>query len=393
MKIISFIFFLIPYFFLFSQDIPYPQSTRFDSINWHWDTYYYSAIESDLWPVTWGLDDNIYTSWGDGSGFGGDDSLGWVSLGFGKIEGLPDSFNGFNIWGGINSPNSATFEGKCATILSVDGILYSWINMQNGVPPDFKLAWSTDLGAHWNLSNSQFSGSGSFFPYSFINFGKNYEGRRDEYIYCYGGQLPYVQGFTNNVYLMRTQKNNILNRNDYEFLSGFDQNNRPIWSLDIIDAYPVFTDTNGVSDGLSSIYNSGIGMYILTVGHRSNSGNPWGAIENLGIFVSPEPWGPWSTVAYYDNWGDFNDLGEALGYHIPTKWISEDGKTFWVIFSSESFLDRFNIVKATLVENSTFQISVSINDGWNLVSIPGLQPDNQNVTTWWSGKDPNCKCI
>ncbi len=180
-------------------------------------------------------------------------------------------------------------------------------------------------------------------------------------------------------------------------------------------------------------------------------------------------------MAYYDNWGGFGDLGESLGYHIPIKWISEDGKTFWVVFSSESYLDRFNIVKATLVKNSlnvnvmnnffdpdnfnvqvgdfvkwtlmegshtttsnsvppgaaswdytftglgdsfvyevlvpgnysyesllhpgmngsftavenTFQISVSINDGWNLVSIPGLQPDNQNVTTWWSGKDPN----
>ncbi len=40
-----------------------------------------------------------------------------------------------------------------------------------------------------------------------------------------------------------------------------------------------------------------------------------------------------------------------MGYHIPTKWISEDGKTFWVVFSSESYLDRFNIVKAMLVEN------------------------------------------
>jgi hypothetical protein len=37
---------------------------------------------------------------------------------------------------------------------------------------------------------------------------------------------------------------------------------------------------------------------------------------------------------------------------------------------------------------NTFQLSVSINNGWNLVSIPGLHPVNQNVLTWWSGKDP-----
>jgi len=36
----------------------------------------------------------------------------------------------------------------------------------------------------------------------------------------------------------------------------------------------------------------------------------------------------------------------------------------------------------------TFQLSVSVADGWNMVSIPGLHPVNQYVTTWWSGKDP-----
>jgi hypothetical protein len=37
---------------------------------------------------------------------------------------------------------------------------------------------------------------------------------------------------------------------------------------------------------------------------------------------------------------------------------------------------------------STFQLSVSVSNGWNMVSAPGLHPVNQNVTTWWSGKDP-----
>ena len=37
---------------------------------------------------------------------------------------------------------------------------------------------------------------------------------------------------------------------------------------------------------------------------------------------------------------------------------------------------------------TTFPLSVSVNNGWNMVSTPGLHPTNQNVTTWWSGKDP-----
>ncbi|RKY99289.1 MAG: hypothetical protein DRQ13_02570, partial [Ignavibacteriae bacterium] len=37
---------------------------------------------------------------------------------------------------------------------------------------------------------------------------------------------------------------------------------------------------------------------------------------------------------------------------------------------------------------STFPLTVSVANGWNMVSVPGLHPTNQNVTTWWPGKDP-----
>jgi hypothetical protein len=41
------------------------------------------------------------------------------------------------------------------------------------------------------------------------------------------------------------------------------------------------------------------------------------------------------------------------------------------------------------VNNSTtFQLSVEIEDKWNMVSIPGLHPVDQNVSTWWSGIVP-----
>jgi hypothetical protein len=37
---------------------------------------------------------------------------------------------------------------------------------------------------------------------------------------------------------------------------------------------------------------------------------------------------------------------------------------------------------------STFPLTVNVSNGWNMVSIPGLHPVNQNVITWWPGKDP-----
>ena len=38
--------------------------------------------------------------------------------------------------------------------------------------------------------------------------------------------------------------------------------------------------------------------------------------------------------------------------------------------------------------STTFQLSVDIANGWNMVSIPGLHPVDQNVGTWWAFKDP-----
>ncbi|MBT8380855.1 MAG: hypothetical protein KJO59_00705, partial [Ignavibacteria bacterium] len=36
----------------------------------------------------------------------------------------------------------------------------------------------------------------------------------------------------------------------------------------------------------------------------------------------------------------------------------------------------------------TFQLTVSVVDDWNLVSVPGINPDGQLVETWWSAKNP-----
>jgi hypothetical protein len=59
---------------------PYPPSQVFRSITWHWETHTTAALGSDLWPVTWGADDQLYAAWGDGGGFGGSDTDGRVAL-------------------------------------------------------------------------------------------------------------------------------------------------------------------------------------------------------------------------------------------------------------------------------------------------------------------------
>ena len=320
-----------------SSSPPYPPSQVIKGITWDFSGLIRLAPGSDLWPTTWAADGNVYASWGDGGGFGGTNDSGRVSLGFARIEGSPTSLTGRNVWGGYQAEHPATFEGKSAGMLSVDGTLYAWINTQNSSTPDIRLAWSSDLGATWQLSTWKFASS-TFAPSVFLNFGKDNAGARDGYVYTYGGRWL----TPSPVYLVRVPKAQIKSQSAYEYFAGLGAGRNPTWTPNVQQAKPVFadsssTDANGANHA-SVIYNPGIGRYILTAPH--------GGAEQLGIFDAPEPWGPWTTVAYYDNWGTFT--GEGLLYFFPTKWISANGKTMWMVFSSTAVLDSFNLIKATL---------------------------------------------
>ena len=53
----------------------------------------------------------------------------------------------------------------------------------------------------------------------------------------------------------------------------------------------------------------------------------------------------------------------------------------------ECYFDDYSF---TTTATSTFQLSVNIANGWNMVSIPGLHPVDQNVNTWWAFRDLGC---
>jgi hypothetical protein len=122
-----------------------------------------------------------------------------------------------------------------------------------------------------------------------------------------------------------------MERKSYEFFTGLGDDGEPVWSRNIADRKPVFTDANGAGVRLGVIYNPGLKRYLLTISHSNRGG--------LGIFDAPEPWGPWTTVAYYDEWL----LGYSPSYHIaPQKWMSADGLNFVMVWSSK---DRLNTIR------------------------------------------------
>lgn len=338
------LFLLLPTLALAGAEAPYPPSPIIRNITWHSETLTSAAPGSDLWPVTWGPDGHIYTSWGDGGGFGGTNSDGRVSMGFARIEGSPENYAAININGGKNAAHPASFprQGKTGGVVFVDGVLYAWLNQQDGKWPGVNqtLIWSNDRGATWKHSSWQWpKGEGNFKPNTFLQFGKDYTGARDNFVYFYGRNET-VWGKGAHGYMGRVPRTKLEIKDAYEFFAGLDANGSPIWSPDVNERKAHFTDPAGV-EGIQVVYDAGIERYLLTV-HRGDQGT-------LGIFDASEPWGPWTTVAYYDNWLDLKGTGvrRAMLYiNVPTKWISPDGKTLWVIFTGGQ--DRFNMVKLQL---------------------------------------------
>ena len=338
-----------------AQEAPYPQSRIITAVTWHWEALQQAAFGSDLWPVTWGPDDNLYLAWGDGGGFGGSDSDGRVSMGFARIEGSPEHFQGFNVNGGKNPEHPASFpkKGKTGALLFDQGILYTSINLQDGKWPDVNhvLAWSTDKGARWTQCDWLFpKGEGNFQAGRFLNFGKDGAGTPADlagYVYLYGGRQTSQHGGSKSLYLARAPREKIRQRDAFEFFSGIDARGHSAWNRDFTLARPIFTDTNGAAAG-GMIFDPGLGIFLLTCFHSGPG--------QLGVFEARQPWGPWSTAGYYENWGGMGTTGEGLTCEFPQKWMSADGATLWAIFSTYGAgakqgikaHDRFNLIKVNL---------------------------------------------
>jgi hypothetical protein len=326
---------------------PYPPSRAIEGLTWHWDTLRQAAHGSDLWPVTWAPDGNLYLAWGDGGGFGGTDSDGRVAMGFARIGGSPESYSACNVNGGRDPEHPSSFPelGKTAGLTCVDGVLYVWLNTQNGEWPDvdFRLIWSRDLGATWETAPWIFAkGQGRFRPTA---FGQDYGSvpeRLAGFVYFLGDR----QGRQADTFMGRVPGGKLADRSAYQFLSASAAGGSPTWDRDVERARPIFSDPHS---GLVSVWYAPALKRYIAAGYHGGPGE-------LGVFDAPEPWGPWTTVAYYDDWGGMGSEGEGLTCSFPQAWMSADGLTMWCVFAVYGegakrgirAHDCFNLVKVTL---------------------------------------------
>ncbi len=319
---------------------PYPRSKIITSLTWDPAVHRMGTTErvGDNWPITWGDDDILYTSFDDGGGFS--NRTPKLTLGFSKIIGNPPSHRAEDILSDADTPAGGGKQGiKSSGLLMVDRVLYLFVRNYK-VDGDYRhsrLAWSADYEKTWRWANWHFAET--FGCPDFVQFGKNYAGARDAYVYVVSQANNDAYLFSPDIVMARVPKKKVADRAAYEFFAGLNASGAPRWSRQIEDRKPIFTDPRG-TQRISMTYNAGVKRYIMTASHlvragqddeksaRKENRDPWG--PSLGVFDAPEPWGPWTTVYYDDHWS-----GTDQTYHhkFPTKWMSADGRTMWLVFS------------------------------------------------------------
>jgi hypothetical protein len=310
---------------------PYPASEIIKGVEWAPPAKIVrKAAGSDNWPITWADDGHLYTAYGDGRGFTPqvDKKL---SLGFAKIIGGPADFRGVNI---RSETGERTGEGangpKASGMICINGILYMLVrNVGNS-----QVAWSDDHAATWNWCDWKFETS--FGAPTFLNFGANYAGRLDDFVYIYSPDSDSAYVPAGRMVLARVPLDALRERRAYEFLKSFDEFGRPVWTPHIRDRGAVFINPQRCwRSGIS--YNAGLKRY-LWCQVLPFSTDPRGPRYQggLGLYEAPEPWGPWHTVFYTENW----DVGPGETSCFPTKWMSEDGRICHLVFSGN---DTFSV--------------------------------------------------
>jgi len=206
-----------------------------------------------------------------------------------------------------------------------------------------QLAWSADHGATWNWADWKFTNS--FGCPSFLNFGRNYAGARDGFVYIYSPDSDSAYDVVDRLVLARVPKTKIRERAAYEFFTGLHAG-QAAWSSDL-------ARRGGVFRAAGQCYRAGISYFpelkryllvepIPLATSRDRAGKVDTRSEGgLAIYDAPAPWGPWTTAFFTTQW----DVGPGDSASFPTKWMSTDRKTLYLVFSGD---DGFCVRRAQI---------------------------------------------
>lgn len=379
------------------------------SVSFDFDNQITTAVGSDIWTTTWHSDGNQYFGWGDGGGFWGTDTAGKVSLGFGYISSLPPTLSAYNVWGrnataasgSCTSPSipcpssnstaccarySSQFCGKSDSMISIGGVLYSIVSSSyngtsltydtgtacptNPTPMTKIIISSANNGQTWTPTSWHIDISGTnMYPSTFINYGESNANAPSEGGVTYVYVILHKNGSGDRVYLMRAPVANILANpttttscsSGWCYYTGLSGGN-PTWATTATNAQPIYVDSGKDYIGMTVAWDNGLNQYIAAEGFGDNNGQ-------LAILSATKPWGPYQEAYRSTDWGGLGADGSGLGFQIPTKWISSDGLTVWLVYTPS---DRFGAIKMTLATGNQITLT-SVNA--DLITTSGATVD------------------
>jgi hypothetical protein len=337
------------------------------------DEHRYHQGNGDMWPMTWGLDGNLY-------GGAGDNRLS--PMNFWRVRGEPDlSHKSYqNDWfldlidnlplDPVVYCRREDVDGymgiKPAGLIDVNGLLFFAVELQNyGTDPNFTrqenvsgfIITSWDYGKTWNKQATPIDFfSGRLSSCHFVQYGSGYRNAPDDYVYAvFPGADDGNSYWENGDYLLlgRVHKKHILDRHRWMFYCGLNEKGHVVWEATDQQAKHIFRYLLMCGENHIT-YNFGIQRYIMgnysfvddNLVPRPNHQGVWpdsAYRSQLSLFESETLWGPWRLFHQDDNWGRFGDYQPIF----PGKWMYNKGKTMFMVSSGTYDDYNFTVQRLT----------------------------------------------
>ncbi|MCY3022819.1 MAG: DUF4185 domain-containing protein [Planctomycetota bacterium] len=331
----------------------------------------------DNWHMSWASDDSQYTLLCDGQGY---------NTRLFKLAGNPPTprFEEVPHYPKLLSekaPNVNRYYGF--GILAMDNSIYHCLSTPNHVfeQPDArfagaKLIFSPDNGATWKNQDGSpvkwegwqersaanmvfFNEPGECFSLlTILQMGKNYALNQDGYVYVFSPNGS-TEGTMNQLVMFRVPKGKLCDRGAYEFFVSRNADGSATWSKDIRERGVVHTFPAGwvnrkvhpYSWHPSVVYNAPLGVYMMANwGMGTRDGVDWFQKPTyLGFWIALKPWGPWRQIHEETEWKPGNPQARCYQPQIAPKWISEDGKSFWLVWTDWAGHYCFNMQKCEVL--------------------------------------------
>lgn len=368
------------------------EGSRIRSLVRREDTVLRLGGSGDNWHMTWASDDRQYVSLCDGFGWPGMPGYDQQNSEFNSrlyaVDGYPPEVKFTYLPSYPDLRQGVTPTGRIGNkcyyynfaTLAVDGRIYQYLSTLNpGRHADgsewkgqrfvgAKLIYSPDYGRTWCNQNGStpvvwedwFDRSRRnmiFFDepqYTFslltaLQMGRDYSHNRDGYVYLYAPNGT-QDGNMNELVMCRVPKDKVVDRSAYRFFGGPLPNGEAKWVSDMDSRGVVHTFPRGwVNNDINAhpyawhpsvVYNAPLGLYLMANwGMGVSSAGDWFAKPSyLGFWTSRTPWGPWTQIHEETAWLPAN-AADARAYQpqIAPKWISNDGKSFWLVWTDFQF--------------------------------------------------------